>query len=200
VIYRDIGVAIGIPEPFRAELQGWRERLGDPNAALIIPHVTLLGPTVVPDRELPTIESHLTRVAAAGSPFRIRLRGSGSFRPLSPVVFVVLAMGISRCEGLEAGVRSGPLERPLRFAYHPHVTVAHDIDDEGLDRAVEALAGYRAEFDVPGFSLYERGDDQVWRELRFFPFGRAGRPASGDRSDLRVSDVRPRSQEGTPAV
>ena len=36
---RDIGVAIGIPEPFGQELQDWRERLGDPNASRIVPHV-----------------------------------------------------------------------------------------------------------------------------------------------------------------
>jgi 2'-5' RNA ligase len=185
--YRDIGVAIGIPEPFRAELQGWRERLGDPNAPLIIPHVTLLGPTVILDRELPAIEGHLAAVAADGVPFHIRLRGSGSFRPLSPVVFVTLAMGISCCTALEAGVRSGPLERPLRFAYHPHVTVAHDIDDDRLDRAAQELAGYRAEFDVPGFTLYDRGDDQVWRELRFFPFGRPSGRAPGNPYGRRLS-------------
>ncbi|MCU1592676.1 MAG: putative secreted protein, partial [Frankiales bacterium] len=34
---RDIGVAIGIPEPYTSELQGWRERLGDPNASGIPP-------------------------------------------------------------------------------------------------------------------------------------------------------------------
>nr|MDT0664301.1 2'-5' RNA ligase family protein [Micromonospora sp. DSM 115978] len=137
---RDIGVAIGVPEPFRTELQTWRERLGDPNAAFIVPHVTLLAPISVPDRELGEIECHLAEVAGAGASFRIRLRGSGTFRPLSPVVFVALAMGISGCEVLQEAVRSGPLARPLRFGYHPHVTVAHDIDDEGLDRAREALA------------------------------------------------------------
>jgi 2'-5' RNA ligase len=198
--FRDIGVAIGIPEPYRTELQGRRERLGDPNAPLIIPQVTLLGPTVLPHRELPAVEGHLAAVAADGMPFHIRLCGSGSFRPLSPVVFVTLAMGISCCTALAARVRSGPLERPLRFAYHPHVTVVRDIDDDRLDRAAEQLAGYRAEFDVPGFSLYERGDDQAWRELRFFPFGRPARRAPGNPRGRRLAEVKPMSSRGTPAV
>jgi 2'-5' RNA ligase len=169
VTQHDIGVAIGIPEPFRSELQGWRERLGDPNAAFIIPHVTLLSPIRVPDRQLGEIERHLAEVAAAGTPFQIHLRGSGTFRPLSQVVFVALARGISRCETLQEAVRSGPLARTLRFAYHPHVTVAQDIDNEGLDRAKEALATYDARFEVAAFGLYECGDDQMWRELRRFP-------------------------------
>jgi 2'-5' RNA ligase len=165
-------VAIGIPEPFRTELQAWRERFGDPNASFIVPHVTLLTPTEVHDGQMAAVERHLAGVAAQNMPFHIHLRGSGTFRPLSAVVFVPLAMGISSCEALQEMVRSGPLRRPLRFGYHPHVTVAHDIDDDGLDRAFDALAGYDAEFDATGFGLYERRDDQVWQELRYFPFQR----------------------------
>ncbi|MCL9757737.1 2'-5' RNA ligase family protein [Frankia sp. AiPa1] len=170
----DIGVAIGIPEPYRGQLQDWRERLGDPNAALIVPHVTLLGPTTVRLADLPAIENHLSRAAAPHDPFAIWLHGSGTFRPLSPVVFVALVAGAAPCAALAAAVRSGPLERPLAFAYHPHVTVAHDISEDGLDRAYAELADYQARFEVRGFGLYQRDIDLRWRELRFFPFGTAG--------------------------
>ena len=74
----------------------------------------------------------------------MHLRGSGTFRPVSPVVFVPLARGISECERLEAQVRSGPLARETAFPYHPHVTVAHDLDEAALDRAFDALAAYDA--------------------------------------------------------
>ena len=104
---RDIGVAIGIPEPYTAELQGWRERLGDPNAADIPPHVTLLPPTALHTEDLFAVEEHLRYVAEHSEPFVMHLRGSGTFRPVSPVVFVTLAQGISECELLERGVRSG---------------------------------------------------------------------------------------------
>ncbi|ONH59691.1 phosphoesterase [Frankia sp. CcI49] len=178
---RSIGVAIGIPEPFRTELRDWRKRLGDPNAGLIVPHVTLLGPTEVLPSELATIERHLAGVAVGHEPFVIRLQGSGTFRPLSPVVFVTLAQGTSCCELLEKAVRSGPLDRPTRFSYHPHVTVAHELDEVSLDRAFDLLAEYRASFEVTGFELYERGDDCAWRQLRHFPFaGGGGRPTWQD--------------------
>src|ERR1700728_4059751 len=55
---RDIGVAVNTPEPFGSELQGWRERLGDPNASRIVPHVTLLPPTQVATESLAEIEEH----------------------------------------------------------------------------------------------------------------------------------------------
>ena len=160
---RDIGVAIGIPEPYTSELQGWRERLGDPNAADIPPHVTLLPPTTLTTDDLHAVEEHLREAAAGVEPFVMHLRGSGTFRPVSPVVFVTLAQGISECELLESRVRSGPLARELSFPYHPHVTVAHKVGEELLDRAYEELSSYDARFRVWGFTLFERGKDNVWR-------------------------------------
>jgi 2'-5' RNA ligase len=171
---RSIGVAIGLPEPFNTELQNWRERLGDPNAARIPPHVTLLPPTQVPGDALEPIEEHLRVVAAAEQPFDIRLRGAATFRPVSPVVFVPLVQGISECERLESAVRAGPLSREVRFPYHPHVTVAHDLPPNALDRAFDAVSSYEAEFRVRGFSLFEQDGDGTWRPLRDFVFGRGG--------------------------
>lgn len=168
---RTIGVAIAIPEPHAGELQAWRERLGDPLARAIPTHVTLLPPTDVTGDALPSIEEHLRTVAEAGRPFELHLRGTGSFRPVSPVVFVQLAEGISDCEAIESRIRSGSLARKLRFPYHPHVTVAHDLPDDVLDTAFDKLATYDASFSVWGFSLYEHGVDGVWRPQRDFPFG-----------------------------
>jgi 2'-5' RNA ligase len=167
---RDIGVAIGIPEPYTSELQGWRERLGDSNATQIPPHVTLLPPTALRTDDLQAVEEHLLEVACRHEPFTMHLRGSGTFRPVSPVVFVPLVQGISECERIEAQVRSGPLQREVTFPYHPHVTVAHEVSEQQLDRAFEDLADYDARFRVWGFTMFEKGRDNVWRPQRDFPF------------------------------
>ena len=74
----------------------------------------------------------------------MQLRGTGTFRPVSPVVFVPLVQGIGECERLEARCASGPLDRELPFPYHPHVTVAHDVAHPALDAVYEELAGYEA--------------------------------------------------------
>jgi 2'-5' RNA ligase len=182
---RDIGVAIGIPEPFGAELQGWRERLGDPNATRIVPHVTLLPPTPVAPEALPDIEEHLRLVATRVRQFGIRLRGSATFLPVSSVVFVPLVQGIAECEQLEEKVRSGPLYRDIGYAYHPHVTVAHDLPDDALYRAWTALSAYDASFQVFGFTLFEQGPDLVWRPQRDFTFGGGGLPGPSEESLAR---------------
>jgi 2'-5' RNA ligase len=183
VTRREFGVAIGLPEPIHSELQGWREKLGDPNAAAIPPHITLLPPTALDEYRLHDVEEHLRQVAAGEESFDVHLRGSSTFMPVSPVVFVPLALGISGCERVERKVRSGPLARDLSFPYHPHVTVAHDVGDEMLDRAFAALASYDAIFTVWGFTLFEQGPDKVWRPQRDFPFGRAGLPGPPEPGD-----------------
>jgi tryptophanyl-tRNA synthetase len=164
-----IGVAIPIPEPYGSELQRHRLEFGDPMASSIPTHVTLLPPTEVPEEELEVVDDHLLEVAARFPAFGIRLRGTATFRPISPVVFVPLAEGISSCEVLQSQVRSGPLDVPLRFPYHPHVTVAHDLDKQSLDRAFATLASYDCAFKVGAFSRYEHGADGVWRPQRDFP-------------------------------
>ncbi|KUM88910.1 MULTISPECIES: 2'-5' RNA ligase family protein [Streptomyces] len=168
-----IGVSIAVPEPHGSLLQERRAGFGDAAAHGIPTHVTLLPPTEVADTALTAIEAHLTEVAAAGRPFPMKLAGTGTFRPLSPVVFVQVVQGADACTWLQKQVRdaSGPVARELQFPYHPHVTVAHGIDEAAMDRAFEELADFEAEWPCTGFALYEQGADGVWRKLREFTFG-----------------------------
>nr|WP_155073727.1 2'-5' RNA ligase family protein [Streptomyces taklimakanensis] len=156
-------------------LQQRRTGFGDLAAHGIPTHVTLLPPTEVDADRRPEIEEHLARVAAAGRTFPMRLAGTGTFRPLSPVVFVRVVEGASECGRLQERVRAadGPLARELRFPYHPHVTVAHGIAEEAMDRAYEELADFEAAWTTTGFALYEQGEDGVWRLQREFAFGGA---------------------------
>ena len=164
-----IGVALQVPEPYGPYLQRARAGFGDPLAQCIPPHVTLVGPTVVEPDEFEVIGAHLTEVGLAHAPFTIHLRGTGTFRPVSDVVFVQVAEGIAECEILESAVRTGPLAQELRFHYHPHVTVAHDVPGDALDRAFEDLAHFEARFLVEAIQVYEHGDDGVWRPVREYP-------------------------------
>lgn len=166
---RVIGVAVAIPEPYGSHLQAIRARLGDPQADSIPTHITLLPPTTIDASLLTEIYEHLAAVAAAQRTYAIVLHGSGTFRPVSPVVFVNLVEGISACERLENAVRSGVLWRPIHFNYHPHVTVAHDVPDDALDAARDELADYSAAFDVEHFTVYEHVDG-LWIPRRNFHF------------------------------
>ncbi|MER6954910.1 MULTISPECIES: 2'-5' RNA ligase family protein [unclassified Streptomyces] len=184
-----IGVSIAVPEPHGSLLQERRAGFGDAAAHGIPTHVTLLPPTEVEAGGLTAVEAHLSEVAAAGRPFPMRLSGTGTFRPLSPVVYLKVVEGAETCAWLQQLVRdaSGPLTRELQFPYHPHVTVAHGIDEAAMDRAFEELAHYEAEWSCTGFALAEQGPDGVWRKLREYAFGSAvvpPQPAHADRGSL----------------
>jgi 2'-5' RNA ligase len=167
-----IGVAIDIPEPWGQQLTRRRAEAGDPQAAYTPAHVTLLGPTEVDADGLPAVEKHLEAVAAAHQPFTIQLRGTGTFRPITEVVFVTLAVGISECELLaEAITAADEVRRDSRFPYHPHVTVAQDVPAEALDAAFDDLAGFSAKFHVRSFTLFSHGGEGPWRRRRDFPLG-----------------------------
>ena len=163
-----IGVAIAVPDPWGAQLQDYRTALGDERAAGIPTHVTLVPPQGIGPGDQAVVEQLLAEASASNSAFRIHLRGTGTFRPVSPVVFVTLAEGISACEALAWSVRRGPLDIDREFPYHPHVTVAHHLADDALDRAFAELADFECEFVVTRFSLYVHDPLDGWVPTRDF--------------------------------
>ena len=169
-----IGVALAIPEPWATALQDYRTAVGDTTASMIPTHITLVPPTEIADGELPKIEAHLEEVASQVEAFCVHLRGTGTFRPVSPVVFVTVAEGISRCEQLAAALRRGPLEVDLQFPYHPHVTIAHHLPDEALDRAFQELGDCESVFDAGEFHLYVHDEQEGWQATRDFPLRSSG--------------------------
>ena len=164
-----LGIVVPVPEPWAQLLVDWRSKVGDPQANLVPPHVTLLPPTEVPVADRTAISAHLAEVARCHPPFEMHLSGTGTFSPVSEVVFVTVAKGIGNCELLATDVRRGPLARPLSFPYHPHVTVAHDVPRDMLDAAYSGLADLSAEFRVDRFTEFEQTSDGAWAIAREYP-------------------------------
>ena len=166
-----IGVAIPVPEPYGTMLREKRADFGDPMAETVPSHVTLMPPTEVKDDELDIVCTALERASASLPPFPMRLRGTGTFRPVSPVVFVAVSQGISYTEMLATCLRTA-LEAPEpTFPFHPHVTVAHNLDDASLDRAYDELSTFECQFIVNAFALYHHEDGSGWVPQRGFALG-----------------------------
>lgn len=168
-----LGVAVAVPEPFAAALRDGRAATGDPAAVAVPPHVTVVPPLQVPPGTVDEVVDHVRRTVAEVPAFAITLVGTGTFRPVSDVVFVQVVDGATACDRLQEAVRTGPLSRRLAFPYHPHVTVAHDVPTEALDRVQAQLADFRAAFDVEQVSVYRCGEDGVWRVLAAAPLAGA---------------------------
>jgi len=169
-----IGLAVAVPDPWGSHLQDYRIRLGDETATGIPTHITLMPPIDVDEDLIPGILDHLWGIADGSAPFTVHLRGTGTFRPVSPVVFVNVVEGISSCEVLASAVRKGPLAIDAQFPYHPHVTVAHHLGDELLDKAFYELTSFSARFTVDHFTMYVHRDEIGWTPAREFTLGTAG--------------------------
>lgn len=156
------GVAIAVPEPHGEQLRARRAAFGDPLAAQVPSHVTLLPPDAVPGDDLACLTGRLRDVAARTAPFEITLRGTGTFRPVSPVVFVAVSRGIAETEILAARLRDAVDPPPADFPFHPHVTVAQHLDDAALDRAYADLADFSCTFAVGEFALYLHDERAGW--------------------------------------
>ncbi|MEO6603989.1 MAG: 2'-5' RNA ligase family protein [Aeromicrobium sp.] len=166
-----IGVAIPVPEPYGSLLRKKRAEFGDPMARTVPSHVTLVPPTEVSEGELDEVCGALERASASLPPFPMRLRGTATFRPVSPVVFIAVSQGISYTEMLAKSVRKALKVAEPEFPFHPHVTIAHNLDDASLDRAYDELSGFECQFTVNGFALYQHDDVNGWTPQRTFDLG-----------------------------
>ena len=163
------GVAIAVPEPHGSHLRGCRADFGDPQAASVPTHVTLVPPTETDEVGLAGVCEALSDAVRGTSPYGMALKGTGTFRPVSPVVFVAVSKGIAETERLAESVRTGlGVEQP-RFPFHPHVTVAQEVADPALDRAYDELADFRCEFTVDEVCLYVHEDGAGWTPRHRFP-------------------------------
>jgi 2'-5' RNA ligase len=164
-----IGVILRFPPGIAEELQRWRASFGDPMAEVVPAHITLVTTTMTRDWE--ATRNHVCEVARRQDPFTVTIAGTGSFRPVSPVVFLNVEDGFGNCVNLHQQLQTGPLERELPFAYHPHVTIAHDVAPESLDEAETVLEDYRVTFPVASMGLYEHDDNGIWQLREEFDFG-----------------------------
>jgi 2'-5' RNA ligase len=166
-----VGVSIAIPEPFGEALRDQRRSFGDMMADRIPSHITLAPPLVVDETGLGDLDRDLGRLAAGFQPFAVSLLGTGTFRPVSPVVFVAVSQGIAQIEILAEGVRRAIGAPDPDFPFHPHVTVAHNVDDAALDRALAELSDFRCAFEVDAIHLYVDDPDHGWVPTSTFPLG-----------------------------
>ncbi|WP_146067319.1 2'-5' RNA ligase family protein, partial [Arthrobacter sp. ZGTC212] len=93
-----VGVILGFPPDVAEELQRWRASFGDPLADVVPAHITLVTTTTTRDWE-GTLE-HVREVARQQSPFEVTIAGTGTFRPVSPVVFINVEDGFEDCVDL----------------------------------------------------------------------------------------------------
>lgn len=171
------GVVIRLPEPTGQELQDWRASFEDSPAAGVSPHITLM---ISESRgEWDRLVEHVRQVLAEWEPFHLEIHGTGTFRPVTPVVYLDVERGREQCLALHRALRGSGMDSASPFEYHPHVTLAHGLDDEALDRAQEMLRTYRAGFLVDRVHVYEGDEHGQWHVRETVRFGHRGADERG---------------------
>ena len=159
-----LGVIARLPEPLGIHVQAWRRALGDPGAGRIAPHLTLVPPQTVAERDLDRAVALVERAAAEAVPFLVELDGAATFLPASPVAYLVVREGGPALHALEVALQASPLDRRTH-PFHAHVTVTQDLPDDRIEAAARELAGFRAAFPVREVALMREEPDKVWRPL-----------------------------------
>ena len=167
------GVVIGLPEPVGRELRDWRASFGDPAGEAVPAHITLL---IAPRwHSWDTLVTHVRDVASCWEPFHVEIKGTGTFRPVTPVVYLRVEDGYRQCVQLHEQLNAAELANASPFELHPHVTLAHAVTDEDLDRAQEMLRTYHASFLVDRIDLYEGDEHGSWHVREHIPFAHRDR-------------------------
>ncbi|MDO5744699.1 MAG: 2'-5' RNA ligase family protein [Micrococcaceae bacterium] len=154
-----LGVVIEIPSPLDASLIDWRREYGGDQAAAVAPHITLVSGSTT---DWESAAAHVRAVASRIASFTVRMRGTGTFRPISPVVFLNVTEGAEECGELHDALVAGPLLHELAYGYHPHLTIAHDVDEAVMDRAQEELRGVSMGFVVEKIGLFGLDSTGAW--------------------------------------
>lgn len=185
-----LGVVLLVPQPLALQIEGLRQALGDGGLGRIPPHVTLVPPTNVNERDLPKAFSVVRGVAATVPPLKVRLGPVASFAPVNPVAYLQVGGDVSTLEALarlRAGCLDGPLARNPQLEFVPHVTVADDLGDERLGAAVTALADFSMEVTFDRVHVLAESPGRLWQQVADAPLGSG--PATVGRGSLPLDLV-----------
>lgn len=165
-----VGVLIHVPQPLAGRVAEVRSAVTE--VLEDVPtHVTLVPPATLLEDDLDAFVEHLAQVAAQAPPFEIRLCGTATFQPVTDVVYLRVLEGAAECDVLQDHLRRGPAAIDLRYPYHPHVTLAHDVPQAALDLVREHMSAVDETFTVDRFVLHVERPGEQWQPVREFSLG-----------------------------
>jgi 2'-5' RNA ligase len=186
-----LGVALLVPPPVGAEIDGLRRACGDGALERVPPHCTLVPPVNVRDDRMDDALAHLRDAAKTTRPFTVELGPADTFLPDSPVLYLAVGGdGLDALVDLRDRVFTEPLSRPVTWPFVPHVTVAEEMDADRIYASIAALADYRAEVTFDRVHLLQEGEGRMWSPIADIAFaGPVVIGRGGLELELTVSDA-----------
>ncbi len=169
-----LGVVLVVPQPLATQVDGLRRALADDALGRVPPHVTLVSPINVAERDLPAAFAVVRRAAADVQPLALRLGPVATFQPVNPTAY--LAVGgepeaLADLVRLRDGCHVAPLDRQQVHDYVPHVTVAIEQTADRHDAAVTALSDFTADVTFDRVHVLSEQPGRVWVPIAEMPLG-----------------------------
>lgn len=169
-----LGVVLLVPQPYATQIDGIRLALGDGALRRVPPHITLVPPVNVPERDLPSAFATVRRAAAAIAPLELRIGGAQTFQPVNPVAYLRVdgsSDHIGALSALRSACLSGPLDRPQEHEFVPHVTIADELAAPRLDAVGSVLADFRVDVTIDRVHVLAEQPGRVWVPIADTPLG-----------------------------
>jgi 2'-5' RNA ligase/GNAT superfamily N-acetyltransferase len=196
-----LGVVLLVPQPIATQIDGVRRALGDGALGRIEPHITLVPPVNVAERDLPKAFSIVRSAASAVVPLTLRLGPVSTFAPVNPVAYLRVGgdgEALDALERLRVGCLQSPLDRPQDHEFVPHVTVADALAPERLTAVGEVLGDFAAEVTFDRVHVLTELPGRVWRSVADAALGE--RPAAVGRGSLPLDFVTSGRPDGEAAA
>ncbi len=171
-----LGVVLLVPQPLATQIDGLRRALGDGALGRIPPHITLVPPVNVAERDLPAAFAVVRRAAAATDPLHLRLGPVVTFLPVNPVAYLAVAGDAAQMDALAAlrdGCLAEPLHREQEHEFVPHVTVADELAGPRLDAVGTVLADFAADVSFDRVHVLAEQPGRVWAPIADMALGAA---------------------------
>jgi 2'-5' RNA ligase/GNAT superfamily N-acetyltransferase len=185
-----LGVVLLVPHPIATQVDGIRRALGDGALGRIEPHITLVPPVNVAERDLSKAFALVRAAAATVAPLALRVGPVATFAPVNPVAYLRVGgdpAALDALEQLRTGCLQGPLDRPQDHDFVPHVTVADDLAAARLDAVAQVLGDFSADVTFDRVHVLAELPGRVWRPVADSLLGE--RPAAVGRGSLPLDLV-----------
>jgi 2'-5' RNA ligase/GNAT superfamily N-acetyltransferase len=169
-----LGVVLLVPQPMASQIDGLRRALGDDGLGRIEPHITLVPPVNVNERDLPQAFTVVRAAAATVAPLTLRLGPVDTFVPVNPVAYLRVggdAAVLADLDRLRLACLQGPLERRTDHDFVPHVTVADVLTEGRLGVVGDVLAGFAIDVTIDRVHVLAEQPGRLWRSVAEAPLG-----------------------------
>ena len=152
-------------EETSSELRGIRRALGGPNVERIAPHITIVAPVNVHQRNIGSVMAQLRSAAQECEPFSVNLGPVRTFAPTSPVIYLAVRAPDHTVGQLAERLSADALQRTADHPFVAHVTLHEAAGDELIRAAMVSLAAYQQTVFVDRIWALEEQAGRHWRPL-----------------------------------